>query len=167
MEFTIATINDILLPPFLFIVFFCAVSVFLSVPERQPLTTQSEVTRADSQQATKQPQALAPPTPFPLPASQQQSNQPVPLSQEMSNLNESPVESPQSSVPSLEELLEGIDLDKLPLRKARKIASRLGIKQKVNQRAQPLSWLRAQIKKRLTESSQPQAVARVIRELAS
>ncbi len=166
MEFTIATINDILLPPFLFIVFFCAVSVFLSVPERQPLTTQSEATRADSQQATKQPQALAPPTPFPLPASQQ-SNQPVPLSQEMSNLNESPVECPQSSVPSLEELLDGIDLDKLPLRKARKIASRLGIKQKLNQRDKPLSWLRAQIKKRLTESSQPQDVASVIRELAS
>ena len=167
MEFTIATINDILLPPFLFIVFFCAASVFLSVPKRQPLTTQSEATRADSQQATKQPQALAPPTPFPLPASQQQSNQPVPLSQEMSALNESPVECPQSSVPSLEELLDGIDLDKLPLRKARKIASRLGLKQKLNQRDKPLSWLRAQIKKRLTESSQPQAVASVIRELAS
>ena len=165
MELTIASINDILLPPFLFIVFFCAVSVFLSVPERQPLTTQSEATQADSQQATKQPQALAPPTPFPLPASQRQSNQPVSLSQEMSNLNESPVECPQSNVPNLEDLLDGIDLDRLPLRKARKIASRLGIKQKINGVDQRVTYLRAQLFLCLREK--PVETAAVIREVLS
>lgn len=63
----------------------------------------------------------------------------------------------------LEERLAGIDLDTLQLRPARRIAKRLGIKQKVNGKDQPLSWLRGQIKKRLSEC--PEAVAPVIQEV--
>lgn len=65
--------------------------------------------------------------------------------------------------PTLEQLLLGIDLDKLQLRPARKIAGRLNIQQKVNGKDQPLGFLRAQIKKRLSE--QPQEVAPVISEI--
>lgn len=65
--------------------------------------------------------------------------------------------------PTLQQLLLGIDLDKLQLRPARKIAGRLNIQQKVNGKDQPLSFLRAQIKKRLSE--QPQEVAPVIEEI--
>jgi hypothetical protein len=73
-------------------------------------------------------------------------------------------DAPESQIsPTLEQLLEGIDLDKLQLRPARKIASRLNIAQKVGGKDQPLGFLRAQIKKRLNE--QPHEVAPVIEEI--
>lgn len=56
---------------------------------------------------------------------------------------------------NLDELFSNIDIDKLPLRRARKIAKALGIAQKVNKKDQPISWLRAQIKAKL---QQPQAL---------
>jgi len=65
--------------------------------------------------------------------------------------------------PTLEKLLLGIDLDTLQLRPARKICGRLGIQQKVNSKDAPLSWLRAQIKAKLTEK--PTEVAPVIQEV--
>jgi len=65
--------------------------------------------------------------------------------------------------PTIEQRMEGIDLDKLQLRPARKIAGKLNIQQKVNGKDQPLSFLRAQIKKRLNE--QPQEVAPMIQEI--
>ncbi len=65
--------------------------------------------------------------------------------------------------PTLEELLEGIDLDSLQLRPARKICGRLGIQQKVNGKDAPLSWLRSQIKSRLSEK--PTEVAPIIQEI--
>jgi len=43
------------------------------------------------------------------------------------------------------------DVDGLKVREARKIAKALGIKQKVNGKAQPLSFLKCQIKAKLTE----------------
>jgi len=64
---------------------------------------------------------------------------------------------------TLEELLLGIDLDTLQLRPARKICSRLGIQQKVNSKDAPLSWLRAQIKTKLSEK--PTEVVPVIQEV--
>jgi hypothetical protein len=64
---------------------------------------------------------------------------------------------------TLEELLEGIDLDTLQLRPARKICGRLGIQQKVNSKDAPLSWLRSQIKSRLSE--EPTEVAPIIQEV--
>ena len=56
---------------------------------------------------------------------------------------------------NLDELFSNIDIDKLPLQQARKIAKALGIAQKVNKKDQPISWLRAQIKAKL---QQPQAL---------
>lgn len=56
---------------------------------------------------------------------------------------------------NLDKLLSAIDIDKLQLRRARKIAKALGIAQKVNKKDQPVSWLRAQIKAKL---QQPQAL---------
>jgi hypothetical protein len=64
---------------------------------------------------------------------------------------------------SLSELLGDIDLERLQLRPARKIASKLGIAQKVNGKDQPLAWLRAQIKKRLLEK--PEEAIPVIKEV--
>jgi len=65
--------------------------------------------------------------------------------------------------PTLEGLLLGIDLDTLQLRPARKICGRLGIQQKVNGKDAPLSWLRTQIKSRLSEK--PIEVAPLIQEI--
>ncbi len=50
------------------------------------------------------------------------------------------------SNPELEDLLQGVDLDQLKLRQARKIAKVLGIAQKVNGSDQKLDLLRSQIK---------------------
>ena len=52
---------------------------------------------------------------------------------------------------NLDELFSNIDIDKLPLQQARKIAKALGIAQKVNKKDQPISWLRAQIKAKLQQ----------------
>lgn len=65
--------------------------------------------------------------------------------------------------PALDELLIGVDLETLKLRPARKIASALGLAQKVNRRDLPLEWLRAQIKKRLEQT--PHETAQVIAEV--
>ena len=65
--------------------------------------------------------------------------------------------------PTLDELLMGVDIDTLKLRPARKIASALGVAQKVNRRDLPLEWLRAQIKKRLEQT--PTETAQVIAEV--
>ena len=62
--------------------------------------------------------------------------------------------------PSLEEILLDIDIEHLQLRPARKIAKALGIAQKVNKKDQPLSWLRAQIKKHIEQV--PAETAQVI-----
>ena len=56
------------------------------------------------------------------------------------------------SNPELEDLLRGVDLDKLKLRQARKIAKVLGIAQKVNGRAQKLEFLRNQMKLKLQQA---------------
>lgn len=52
----------------------------------------------------------------------------------------------------LHELLPDLQIDKLQLRPARKIARTLGINQKVNGKDQPLTWLRTQIKLKLQHS---------------
>lgn len=69
----------------------------------------------------------------------------------MADTEESRVDKPEKNPETIVELLSGFDLDKLQLRPARKIAGKLGIQQKVNGKDQPLSWLRAQIKKRFSE----------------
>ncbi len=54
--------------------------------------------------------------------------------------------------PQLEDLLIEIDLDKLKIRQARKIAKALGIAQKVNGRDQKLAFLISQIKLKLQQA---------------
>ena len=53
----------------------------------------------------------------------------------------------------LKDLLRGVDLDKLKLRQARKLAKTLGIAQKVNGRDQKLDFLRSQIKVKLQQET--------------
>lgn len=65
--------------------------------------------------------------------------------------------------PTVDDLLEGLDIDTLQLRPARKICGRLGIQQKVNGKDAPLSWLRSQIKSRLSEK--PNEVVLIIHEV--
>ncbi len=55
--------------------------------------------------------------------------------------------------PQLEDLLIEIDLDKLKIRQARKIAKALGIAQKVNGRDQKLAFLVSQIKSKLQQGT--------------
>ncbi len=93
---------------------------------------------------------------------EQQETEPAKVTVEEPALAVEPAKESQTS-PTLEQLLEGINLDKLQLRPARKIASRLNIAQKVGGKDQPLGFLRAQIKKRLSEK--PQEVALVIKEV--
>lgn len=70
---------------------------------------------------------------------------------------------------TLDELFLSIDIDKLQLRPARKIAKALGIAQKVNKKDQPISWLRAQIKAKLQQFQEvpPEALLAVRDLLAS
>lgn len=66
---------------------------------------------------------------------------------------------------NLDELLLAIDIDKLQLRRARKIAKALGIAQKVNKKDQPISWLRAQIKAKLQQPQElPTTAILAVRE---
>ena len=53
---------------------------------------------------------------------------------------------------ALEDLLLGVDIDKLKIRQARKIAKLLGIAQKVNGRDQKLAFLISQIKSKLQQA---------------
>ena len=74
---------------------------------------------------------------------------------------------PQNTAePNLDELLSTINIDKLQLRQARKIAKALGIAQKVNKKDQPISWLRAQIKAKLQQPQElPTTAILAVREL--
>lgn len=54
--------------------------------------------------------------------------------------------------PKLEDLLQGMSIDKLKLRQARKIAKVLGIAQKINGRDQKLAFLINQIKLKLQQA---------------
>lgn len=80
-----------------------------------------------------------------------------------------PYTAPEAAPPSLEEILQNVDLETLPIRPARKIARALGIAQKVNGKDQPLSWLRAQIKAKLQQPQEvpPAAIEAVLDLLAS
>jgi len=59
----------------------------------------------------------------------------------------------------LEDLLRGVDLDKLKLRQAREIAKVLGIAQKVNGKDQKLAFLVSQIKVKLQQKTLGQSAA--------
>ena len=64
--------------------------------------------------------------------------------------------------PTVAELLNGVEVEKITLRKARKIASALGIRQKVGGKYQPKDWLLKQIAKKLEVN--PEEVAPIIVE---
>lgn len=59
---------------------------------------------------------------------------------------------PTAAEPKLDQLLLSIDIDKLQLRPARKMAKALDIAQKINGRDQTLSFFRSQIKAKLQQS---------------
>lgn len=63
------------------------------------------------------------------------------------------------------EKLEVINLEKIGIREARKIAGRLGIQQKVNGKDQLLGWLRKQIQKRFEE--EPQTTTVIVQQVLS
>lgn len=68
--------------------------------------------------------------------------------------------------PTLDVFFSSINIDKLQLKLARKIAKALGIAQKVNKKDQPISWLRAQIKAKLQQPQElPTTAILAIREL--
>ena len=62
----------------------------------------------------------------------------------------------------MEKLLDGVEVEKLTLRKARKVAKALDIRQKVNGRDQPKAWILKQIAKKL--KANPEKVAPIIVE---
>lgn len=64
--------------------------------------------------------------------------------------------------PAIADLLEGIEVEKLTLRKARKVAKALDIRQKVSGKDQPKAFLVAQIAKKL--KANPVEVAPIIVE---
>ena len=64
----------------------------------------------------------------------------------------------------LDDLLQAVDLNRLKLRQARKIAKVLGIAQKVNGRDQKLAFLVSQIKSKL-QQAKAEIVEVVIQEL--
>ncbi len=70
----------------------------------------------------------------------------------------------ESSLPVSEEILAAVDLSKLKLRQARKIAKVLGIAQKVNGRDQRLAFLISQIKFKL-QQAKPEILQVVKQEL--
>lgn len=71
-----------------------------------------------------------------------------------------------STKSKLDELLTEVNLEKLQLRPARKIASLLGIAQKVNGKDQPLSFLRGQIKSKLQQwQSLPAETVEIVQQL--
>ena len=64
--------------------------------------------------------------------------------------------------PASADLLEGVEVEKLTLRKARKVAKALGIRQSVKGKKQPKAFLVAQIAKKL--KANPEEVALIIVE---
>lgn len=91
-----------------------------------------------------------------------------PIEQQMKDLlwsDDTAFEAPQvkAAPPTVADLLDGIEIEKLTLRKARKVAKALNIRQKVNGKDQPKHWLLAQIRKRFDEK--PQETARAIRNV--
>ncbi|NEQ20181.1 MAG: hypothetical protein F6K28_13230 [Microcoleus sp. SIO2G3] len=139
----------------LFIVYFCAACCFCYSPKNSNLTTTDSV----SLEATEDEDLVQ---------DLWEADEPITLAQALSaEFDPQPVveEAPESpnQQPTLEQLLTDIDLDTLQLRPARKICSRLGIQQKVNGKDAPLTWLRSQIKSRLSEK--PTEVAPIIQEI--
>ncbi|NER32312.1 MAG: hypothetical protein F6J89_33115 [Symploca sp. SIO1C4] len=144
--------EDFVLATFLFFVYFSFISWLFDLHQPQ---TASDAPASNTTTATPEPEVIETQSP----PGRSEVTEPAAVS------SRSEAELTPQPEHSLEELLQGINLDKLQLRPARKIASRIGVRQKVNGKDQPLAWLRAQIKKRLAEK--PLEVAPVIAEVLS
>jgi hypothetical protein len=167
----IATINEILFPFTLFFGYFCLACLLVS-KQQQAANHTAEIKRAFSAEFDPEPLArlkgknhksqvknedillpfdfclLTSPKALP-PAKARKHNTTAPLSNPVLI---TPAPKPELSlVPSVADSLKDIDLDRLPLRQARKVARVLGIKQKCNGKDKPLKFLRAEIKQRLKE----------------
>jgi hypothetical protein len=138
----IATINEILFPFTLFFGYFCLACLLVS-KQQQAANPTTEIKRAFSAEFDPEPQ----PT-LALPAAKaRKHNTTAPLSNPVLI---TPAPKPELTVvTSVADSLKDIDLDRLPLRQARKVARVLGIKQKVSGKDKPLNFLRAEIKQRL------------------
>jgi len=147
--------QDLAFATLLFVAYFCAACCFCYNPKNSiPATTESVPLEATEDEEFIE--------------ELWEAEEPITLAQALSaEFDPQPVveEAPESpnQEPKSEELLQGIDIDTLQLRPARKICSRLGIQQKVNGKDAPLSWLRSQIKSRLSEK--PTEVAPIIQEV--
>lgn len=165
----------------LFVVYFCSACYFFYNPKASATaatSTSVPVVAAAKPTVTPQGQPVAPePTTIEIAAAPQEPDRDEELEAALWEPAATGEEAPIASVEtepaqvtveklakeSQEELLKDIDLDTLQLRPARKICGRLGIQQKVNGKDAPLSWLRAQIKNRLSEK--PQETVPVIEEI--
>ncbi len=126
----------------------------VTVASNSPLTNIQKPLTKLSQESTPQklPQL---PDPWLLPSSTEESVVLVKVVQkEQKHLKLLPPakEIGMAVAPKLEDLLQGISIDKLKLRQARKIAKVLGIAQKVNGRDQKLAFLVSQIKLKLQQA---------------
>ena len=149
---TIATINDIFLP---FILFLSIFSFICLLRHREQPAAPTEIKRAFTPECDPEPQGepkeipslpiVPQPQPtIPLalpPGKSRRHNGTVPLT--------NPVLVTPAPTPTMAADLDGLDLDRLPWRQARKVARALGIKQKVSGKDKPVKFLRAEIKQRL------------------
>jgi hypothetical protein len=147
--------QDIAFATLLFVAYFCAACCFCYNPKNSNLTTTESVPLEPTEDEDLVQDLWKPEEPITLAQALSAEFDPQPVVEET-------LESPNQE-PTLEELLQDIDLDTLQLRPARKICSRLGIQQKVNGKDAPLSWLRSQIKSRLSEK--PTEVVPIIQEV--
>lgn len=149
----------------LFCVYFVAACCFLYEPNKSLCSEQFSLLLREAGEETTPSAPSAPPAPSALFVDQPITIA-IALSSDLDPEPEVEINTPQSRqhhALTLEELLEGIDLDTMPLRPARKIAGKLGIAQKVKGKDAPLAWLRAQIKNRLSDL--PQQTALIILEV--
>jgi hypothetical protein len=172
MELTIATINEILLPPFLFIVTFCFLCCQMYKPSKATVATATQqLTKDETTPTATQPQNEPIAIDEAQETDQEQETAPARIQDEELEADGREAPAVQESAPthhSLEELEKTINLNKLSLRACRNIAGRLtqidsyrlGISQKVNGADKPASQLVAEVKSRLKKD--PATVAPVI-----
>ena len=171
MELTIATINEILLPPFLFIVTFCFLCCQIYKPDKATVATATpQFTKDEITPTATQPQNEPIAINEAQETDQEQETAPARIQDEEleADRREAPIEESAPSHDPLYELEKTLDLNKLSLRACRNIAGhltqidsyRLGISQKVNGADKPASQLVAEVKNRLKKD--PATVAPVI-----
>ncbi|NEP10268.1 MAG: hypothetical protein F6K14_08620 [Symploca sp. SIO2C1] len=162
--------QDFIFATALFLVYFCAASCFLYNPESATAVTTLPATSEPKEEVVVD----TPQVPQELEVSIEiDGNDWTEEERAVISSNPAILESflppvtPQES--SLDELLEGIEVEQITLRQARKIAKRLGIKQTVTnngkKKDKPLNWLRREIRQSLEKS--PETAAPVIHEVLS